>query len=359
MNGFFNQPGQPQPQLQPSGGQQPGYFPQQPSAPQQAVSAAAMMAATNPFQQAQQAQPMQGVAPTYQQPAPIVWPTNQPQPFQALPQGQAPNGPQQGVQPWSATVSTPGLQQPATQQQTAPQSMPQGGEQANAPQPFSPAIHQPATAPQPHQTPGPLGSQTGTAPQYVQVSSADMERYRAMEAQIQQAEDQRIAAMAQAGQVQEALESLRNSSDTQTRQLRDQLASMERDRMNEIRDRSIMEAFAGRMFAGQTQQDQSTKAMQLATLLQGQFETVRDQGGALVTINKVTRQPASASLQQMLDSPEYSHFFAPRSAAPGMVNPYPTQPQPVVPPQRAPGSVQDVAARIDAVRSQYPAYGFN
>ncbi len=169
----------------------------------------------------------------------------------------------------------------------------------------------------------PTPTPSPTPPPTVPLAVDEYQRLRGIEtqlAQFQAAKDaeiaakeaERIKALADKGQVDQALEESRKAYEARLNESTAKYADLERQVFNERKGAVIVGAFAGRSFVGQTAEEQARTASQVRTLLEGQFETVRDATGSLVVRDKVTGRPAADVIRETLDSPAFAHFLAPK-----------------------------------------------
>jgi hypothetical protein len=157
--------------------------------------------------------------------------------------------------------------------------------------------------------------------------------------QFEAKEAERLAALAKAGKIEEALTETRNQGEIKHREAEQRYQALESAWLAEKKTAAIAEALNGRTFIGQ---DPARTAGMLRKLLADEIEAARDSQGNPTVYARSTRQPADLYLKERLESPDLAIFFAPsqrggagtdgtRSAGP---------PQPI-----QPGSVEAIAAR--------------
>jgi hypothetical protein len=157
--------------------------------------------------------------------------------------------------------------------------------------------------------------------------------------QFEAKEAERLAALAKAGKIEEALTETRNQGEIKHREAEQRYQALESAWLAEKKAVEIAAALNGRSFVGQ---DPAKTAALVRRLLADEIEAARDSQGNPIVYDRTTRRPASDYLRERLDSPEFAVFFAPtqrggagtdgtRSAGP---------PQPI-----QPGSVEAIAAR--------------
>ena len=162
--------------------------------------------------------------------------------------------------------------------------------------------------------------------------------------QFEAKEAERLAALAKAGKIEEALTETRNQGEVKHREAELRYQQLETAWLTEKKAVEIAAALNGRSFVGQ---DPAKTAALVRRLLVDEIEAARDTQGNPIVYDRMTRRPAARRpaadyLRERLDSPEFSVFFAPnqrggagtdgtRSASP---------PQPL-----QPGSVEAIAAR--------------
>lgn len=216
----------------------------------------------------------------------------------------------------------------------------------------------------------PVGAPGGPPiPQTVPVTVDEYKRLRDIEYQLnefqrnQQAaleakEQERIKALAEKGQIEEALNQTRASWEQKHNEALTRYTQLEQQIFGERRNSAIASAFQGRDFVGQSPDQKAATAAMLQRLIEDKFETTRDgASGALVVREKGTGRPASEVLRSLLDSPEYALFFMPTVRGGSGSDAFRAPaPPPNSPPQ--PGSLEAIAAEMRAKQGKYEAFGF-
>lgn len=182
---------------------------------------------------------------------------------------------------------------------------------------------------------------------------------RTQQAALEAKEAERIKALAEKGQIEEALNQTRASWEQKHNDALSRYTQLEKQVFAERRDSVISSAFRGRQFVGQTPDQQASTASMLQRLIEDKFETTRDgASGALVVREKGTGRPAADVLKSLLDSPEYALFFMPTTRGGSGSDAFRAPaPPPNAPPQ--PGSLEAIAAQMREKQGQYQAFGFS
>ena len=233
----------------------------------------------------------------------------------------------------------------------------------------TPANDQPVQPPHPDflKPPAATSPQPAAPPpiQTVPIPVADLQRYAALEAQIAQIqrdrqtevdmkEGERIKALAEAGQVKEALKAQEALWQSKENDAKQQLANLERQWSDEKAEVVLVTALNGRNFAGASDAERAAAAGMLKTILRGEIEAVRNPDGSVVVKDKASGRPAAEVLNERLSAPALAFFFAPTSrggsGSDGTRPPAPTD-------QPAPGSLDAIAADFKARQGRYPAIG--
>jgi hypothetical protein len=132
----------------------------------------------------------------------------------------------------------------------------------------------------------------------------------AVRAQLEQAENARLKALAEKGQIEDALAQGRKQWEDAAAKERAEKIQTETAWFGEKTASAIATALNGRVFAGT---DPTATAALVRRLLEGEIETVRDAQGLPLTRSRTDLRPAADYLKARLDSPEFGVFFAPAS----------------------------------------------
>lgn len=217
-----------------------------------------------------------------------------------------------------------------------------------------PTAEQPAAAP--------------AAPVTVPLSVDEYQRLRGLETKIAELqasaqaamdakEAEKLRALAEKGQVEEALKQQRESWERKHADAVAQYNKLEKQTFSERKNAVIASALSGRQFVGDTPEAQAETANLVRRLIQDDFEVQRDASGELVVRERQTGRPATDVLKEKLSSSTFSIFFAPSGKAgtgDGGSRPAPT------PEVRLPGSpltVNDIAADWAKRQNEYQSFG--
>lgn len=195
----------------------------------------------------------------------------------------------------------------------------------------------------------------------------ERQRLRALEAQLRDVqrqqdaalemkEQERLRALAEKGQIEEALEQQRSSWERKHAEAVSRYTLLEQQVFGERKSAAIAEALQGRAFVGESPEQRSAAATMVRRLLQDEFETVREASGALVVRERASGRPASEALRERLDSPQFAIFFAPtsRGGAGGDAS------RPYLAPQGAqPGSLEAIVGQWKDRQNQYQSFGLH
>ena len=181
-------------------------------------------------------------------------------------------------------------------------------------------------------------------PEQYAAQQAEMSRLQGVEAavraQMEAAENARLKALAEKGQIEEAFTQNRKTYEETVAKERAERLQTETAWFAEKTSSAIASALNGRSFAGS---DPAATAALVRRLLEGEIETVRDPQGTPLTRSRADLRPAADYLKARLDSPEFAVFFAPQSR--GGSGGDGTRPAGTPQPQ-APGSLEAIAARF-------------
>jgi hypothetical protein len=179
---------------------------------------------------------------------------------------------------------------------------------------------------------------------------------RVQQSTLEAKEAERLRALAEKGQIEEALAQQRKTWEQKHAEVVSRYTQLEQQIHAERKNGAIAEAFHGRSFVGETPDQRSATAMMVRRLIQEDFETTRDASGALVVREKASGRPAAEVLRERLDSPAYAIFFAPSSR--GGAGSDGTRP-PVSPHSAAPGSLDSIVSEWRNRQSQYQSFGLH
>ena len=201
----------------------------------------------------------------------------------------------------------------------------------------------------------------------IPLSVEEYQRLRSLESQVEELrmakaaeleakEADRIKALADRGRIEEALSQQRQAFESKLNDSTSRFAELERQIFAERKGAVIAQAFAGRMFVGESPERQAEAAMQLRSLLESRFETARDASGALVVRDKASGRPAGEVIRETLDSPSFAHFFAPSSRGGAGFDATRSMPNLTLP---KPGSLDFIASEFKARQTKYGAIGMH
>jgi hypothetical protein len=204
-------------------------------------------------------------------------------------------------------------------------------------------------------------------PPTIPLTVEEYQRLRSLEKQLEEVqrlqqstlevkEAERLRALAEKGQIEEALAQQRKTWEQKHAEAVSRYSQLEQQVHSERKNTAIAEAFHGRSFVGETPDQRGATAAMVRRLLQDDFETTRDASGALVVRDKVSGRPAAEVLHERLDSPQFAIFFAPSSRGGSgsdgtrpPANPQPTQP----------GSLEAIVSDWRNRQTQYQSFGLH
>ncbi len=210
-------------------------------------------------------------------------------------------------------------------------------------------------------------AEPSAAPPMIPLSIEEYQRLRTLESQIEEIrsaksaeleakESERIKALADKGRIEEAFNQQRQTLEARLNESNTRYVELERQVFNERKKSMIAEAFAGRTFVGNSPERQAETARQVRSLLEAQFETIRDDSGALFVKDKISGRPAAEVIRESLDSPSFAHFFAPSSQGGAGVDATRSSTNHQPP---KPGSLDFIAAEFKARQVKYGAIGLH
>ncbi|WP_165243462.1 hypothetical protein [Paludisphaera soli] len=182
------------------------------------------------------------------------------------------------------------------------------------------------------------------------------EYQRLQEATLEMKEKERLRALAEKGQIEEALEQQRKAWEQKHAEAVSRYTLLEQQVYGERKSAAIAEACQGRTFVGETAEQRSAAAAMVRRLLQDEFETVREASGALTVRERASGRPASEALRERLESPQFAIFFAPtsRGGAGGDAS------RPYTAPRGAqPGSLEAIVNQWKDRQNQYQSFGLH
>ncbi len=131
---------------------------------------------------------------------------------------------------------------------------------------------------------------------------------RNVDKELEMREAERIKTLAEKGQVEEALSTLRAGYEKKFTEMSTRAQDVESKWLEERRNAAINDTLAGRQFTGA---DPKATAAILRRVLEQEIEAVRDANGNPVIRDRLTLRPAAEYLQERLNSPDLAVFFAP------------------------------------------------
>lgn len=201
---------------------------------------------------------------------------------------------------------------------------------------------------------GPLQGEERQRMRALEAQLRDVQRQQ--EAALEMKEQERLRALAEKGQIEEALEQQRRSWERKHADAVSRYTLLEQQVFGERKSAAIAEALQGRAFVGESPEQRSAAATMVRRLLQDEFETVREASGALVVRERASGRPASEALRERLDSPQFAIFFTAtsRGGAGGDAS------RPYVAPRGAqPGSLEAIVGQWKDRQSQYQSFGLH
>lgn len=184
-----------------------------------------------------------------------------------------------------------------------------------APPPASPVFQQPPRA-------------EGGAPITIPLTMDEYNRLRGFErelsdfrrdqaAAMEAKEAERIKALADKGQVEEALSQQRQSWEQKHAEATTRYTQLEQQVFSERMSAVMADTLAGYTFVGETPEEQAATAAFVKRSMVGDLETRRDASGAMVTIEKASGRPAAEAIRERLSQPPYKALIAASSRGGG------------------------------------------
>lgn len=160
----------------------------------------------------------------------------------------------------------------------------------------------------------PAAASTPPAAQTVTLAAEEVQRLRDLESKwlkdVEAKEAQRLQALAEKGQVQEALNQQNQAWQRKQAEAEARFADLERRVLNDRRDAAIADALRGRTFVGDSAERKAEAATMVQQLLANDFEAARNADGTYAVREKATGRPAAEALAERLDSPRFALFQA-------------------------------------------------
>lgn len=179
---------------------------------------------------------------------------------------------------------------------------------------------------------------------------------RQQEATLELKENERLRALAEKGQIEEALDQQRRTWEQKHAEALSRYTVLEQQVFGERKAAAIAEALQGRAFVGESPDQRAAAAAMVRRLLQDEFETVREASGTLTVRERSSGRPAVEALRERLDSPTFAIFFAPtsRGGAGGDAS------RPYTAPRGAqPGSLEAIVGQWKDRQNQYQSFGLH
>ena len=179
---------------------------------------------------------------------------------------------------------------------------------------------------------------------------------RQQEAALELKENERLRALAEKGQIEEALDQQRRAWEQKHAEALSRYTLLEQQVFGERKAAAIAEALQGRAFVGESPEQRTAAAAMVRRLLQDEFETVREASGSLTVRERSSGRPALEALRERLDSPSFAIFFAPtsRGGAGGDAS------RPYTAPRGAqPGSLEAIVGQWKDRQNQYQSFGLH
>jgi hypothetical protein len=206
-----------------------------------------------------------------------------------------------------------------------------------------------------------------SAPPTIPLTVEEYQRLRSLEDQLEEVrkiqqsaleakEAERLRALADKGQIEEALSQQRKAWEQKHTEAVARYAQLEQQVHAERKSSAIAEALHGRTFVGETSEQRAATAAMVRRLLQDDFETTHDASGTLVVREKVSGRPAAEVLRERLEAPQFAIFFAPssRGGAGGDATRPPAGVQ-----QAQPGSLDAIVSQWRNQQSRYQSFGLH
>jgi len=223
--------------------------------------------------------------------------------------------------------------------------------------PAAPGENRTAPAPTPAAVPTMV---TLTVDEYQRFRSTEQqfnEFKQQQQAALEAKEQERIRALADKGQTEEALKAHRQLFEAKQLEAESRYAALEQRVFDRERSSVIGEVLAGRTIAGETPEVREGRAKILRMLLQEQVEVSRDASGEIVVRDRASGRPAADVLRERLsDDQSLAIFFAPNTRG-GSGTDGTRAPAAKDNGQHAPGSLEAIAARFKAQQGKYPPMG--
>lgn len=166
-------------------------------------------------------------------------------------------------------------------------------------------------------------------------------------------ETERLKALAEKGQVEEAMTQQRKAWETKIAETVAAHAKLESEVREHHREAVITNAFSGLTFAGDTPEQKAFAASAVRRELADELETSRDASGVLHVRQKGTGIPADQFIREKLANPRYAGILAAaKTGGTGGGGDRPAIGEPAAPPKPfEPGSVAERVANFMKARS--------
>jgi hypothetical protein len=187
--------------------------------------------------------------------------------------------------------------------------------------PETPPSGTPEFAPSPVQPPAAPPAPSAVVPPTVPLTVEEYQRLRGIERnysdlqtrqqkELEAKEQERLTALAKAGEVQKAFDEHSQSWAKRLTEAETKFATLDGQLLSERKAAVLAEKMAGRVYTGSDAAHKQAAANQLKTLIEPMFEPVREANGSISVREKLTGRPAELVLPELLDSPQFAHFFA-------------------------------------------------
>lgn len=182
-----------------------------------------------------------------------------------------------------------------------------------------------------------------------QLSEFQQQQQQAVEA----AEQARIKALAEKGEVERALEEHRRLWQDKEQQALQKYATLETQVVQKDADTLVTSLIAERQVAGETPEIRAERTKILKSFLMPEIDSSRDPDGRFVHRDKASGRPAADVIRERLSAEALANFFAATSRGGSGTD----GTRPPANPQTQPGSLEAIAAEFAARQGQYPAFG--
>jgi hypothetical protein len=188
----------------------------------------------------------------------------------------------------------------------------------------NPGTGTPTPTPTPAPHPAFSGSPASSGTSLVQITAEEYQRLRGHGAELDTfrskyatdlaaKETERLTALAKTGEVEKALEQQRTAWEAKLGEERSNFSKVRDLYHGKAKAEALAGPLAGVAFSGLTPEIQANAASQFRMLIQDRFETYEDSQGNLIVREKGTGRPAADVMKELVNAPEYQHFFVPKS----------------------------------------------